>query len=195
MADFPYSGFNAFTPGFNYTPSFKVPTNQIDWNNLSKVKFDATSFASPSSALSSASPVPQTPQIAADNTGNVTTAAGGAAQADIAYLQQVTPYMNQWRDQMMNDTLRYNQASLNQVYPYLDAMQTNMINKNLQASEKFYNLKQQSPAGVQAIMESKQGQIDSAADAEYRRAMGTAAQQEAATNFARRYAGQTFSTA
>lgn len=81
------------------------------------------------------------------------------------------------------------------LYPYLSAASAQATARNLAASEKFAAFKESLPTSQQAIMASKQGQMSSAADAEYRRALGTAAQQQAATDFARKYAGQTFSQA
>jgi len=73
------------------------------------------------------------------------------------------------------------------LYPYLSAASAQATARNLAASEKFAAFKESLPTSQQAIMASKQGQMGTAADAEYRRALGTAAQQQAATDFARRY--------
>ena len=95
----------------------------------------------------------------------------------------------------LNTQLAYNQAAIQQEYPYLSQAAAEATSRNLAASQAMYAFKQTQPSTVQDIMASKQSQVASAADAEYRRSLGMAAQQEAATNFARRYAGQTFSTA
>jgi hypothetical protein len=80
---------------------------------------------------------------------------------------------------------------MSDVFPYMAAASSQATARNLAASKQFLAFKESSPTSVQNIMASKQNQAASAADAEYRRAMGIAAQQQAAQG-GLRFAGQTF---
>jgi hypothetical protein len=84
---------------------------------------------------------------------------------------------------------------MSDLFPYMSAAASEATARNLAASKQFLAFKEGTPSNIQNIMASKQGQASSAADAEYRRALGIAAQQQAATDFARKFAGQTFQQA
>lgn len=72
-------------------------------------------------------------------------------------------------------------------FPYYSAASALATARNLAASEKFAGFKESLPTSQQAIVASKQGQQKTASEAEYLRALGMSAQQQAATDFARRY--------
>jgi hypothetical protein len=160
-----------FNPKFVYSSGLNLPATYSPSTSSTPV---ASSYSYPSE------PVPGTDP---------------ATDQVIKQAQALYPFYKQQLIDQTNLQFAANQANLQATYPYLSQAAAEATARNLAASKDFYKTKQQSPATVQDIMASKQGQIASAADAEYRRAMGTAAQQDAATNFARRYAGQTFSTA
>ena len=80
-------------------------------------------------------------------------------------------------------------------FPLLSVANAQATARNLAASEKFASFKQSLPTTVQDIMASKQSQLASASDAVYRRALGMAAQAEAARNFAKGYVGKMFQMA
>ena len=80
---------------------------------------------------------------------------------------------------------------MSDVFPYMAAASSQATARNLAASKQFLAFKEGSPSNIQNIMASKQNQMASAADSEYRRAMGIAAQQQAAQG-GLRFAGQTF---
>jgi hypothetical protein len=82
------------------------------------------------------------------------------------------------------------QRQLTQLYPYLSRAGAESTARSLWASEQFLRAKQQSPSTVQDIMASKQGQMLAAAQGEAERQRATAVQQEAASRFPGRFAGQ-----
>lgn len=118
-----------------------------------------------------------------------------AVKAQVQTQQLLYPLYKQALIDQTNLQFAANQANIASTYPYLSQAATESTARNLGASIRFYKEKQQSPANVQDIMASIQGQRSSAADAEYRRALGTAAQAEAAKNFAKGYAGTMLSMA
>jgi hypothetical protein len=76
------------------------------------------------------------------------------------------------------------------LYPLLSQAGRETTERNLGASEAFLRTKEQMPSNVQNIMASKQAQATSAAAGEAERARAVAAQQDAAKNYAGRFAGQ-----
>lgn len=82
------------------------------------------------------------------------------------------------------------EQQIRQLVPAAQAVFAQNLAQNLAASKEFRAFKEQMPSSVQDIMASKQNQIASAADAEYRRQLGTAAQQDAAKRFAGSFAGK-----
>jgi hypothetical protein len=79
---------------------------------------------------------------------------------------------------------------IRQLYPLMSAAQAQSVGLNLGASKAFKAFKEQMPSAVQDIMASKQGQMYTAAAGEAERQRATAAQQQAAKDFAGRFAGQ-----
>lgn len=73
--------------------------------------------------------------------------------------------------------------SIRSTYPWLSKAAEDAARRNFYYSQQAFNMKQQSPEYVQNIMASKQGQATQAASAEYQRALGMAAQQQAANQF------------
>jgi hypothetical protein len=90
----------------------------------------------------------------------------------------------------MNAQRQANLQNLSDIFPSLQQGAKYASNLAIQRQVA----KEQMPSNVQNIMASKQGQATSAATAEAVRAEAMAKQQDAATAFARGYAGQTFRT-
>jgi hypothetical protein len=76
---------------------------------------------------------------------------------------------------------------LRQVYPLLSRAASETTARNLAASQAYRSFAEGLPSNVQKIMGYKQDQATSAATAEAGRQHATAAQQQAATDFARIY--------
>ena len=105
--------------------------------------------------------------------------------------KSVQPELSAQRAQEYQMQAELTRKQMSDLYPYMSAAASEATARNLGASKQFAAFKETSPSNIQNIMASKQGQASSAADAEYRRAMGIAAQQQAAQG-GLRFAGQTF---
>jgi hypothetical protein len=79
---------------------------------------------------------------------------------------------------------------LRDLYPFLSAAGAETTARNLAASQAYRSFAEGLPSNVQNIMASKQAQATSAAAGEADRARAVAAQQDAAKNYAGRFAGQ-----
>ncbi len=82
------------------------------------------------------------------------------------------------------------QKQLEQLYPFLSAAGAESTARNLAASQAYRRFAEQLPSNVQSIMASKQAQMQSAQAGEADLMRAVAAQQQAATGFGGRYAGQ-----
>jgi hypothetical protein len=82
------------------------------------------------------------------------------------------------------------QKQLEQLYPFLSAAGAESTARNLAASQAYRRFAEQLPSNVQNIMASKQAQMQSAQAGEADLMRATAAQQQAAKDFAGRFAGQ-----
>jgi len=82
------------------------------------------------------------------------------------------------------------QEQLLRAYPIMSQAARESTGRQLAASERFLRTKAQMPSAVQAIMESKQGQQLKAQVGESEMMKAVAAQQQAAKDFAGRFAGQ-----
>jgi hypothetical protein len=82
------------------------------------------------------------------------------------------------------------QRQLYESYPLLSAAARENREGNLAASKAYRAFAEGIPSNVQNIMASKQAQATSAAAGEAERARAVAAQQDAAKNYAGRFAGQ-----
>ncbi len=78
------------------------------------------------------------------------------------------------------------------LFPLLDLAGQRGTERNLSASQRFRAFKEQLPLNVQRIMESKQGQQESAANAFLKEAQAMATQQQAANQFASLGLGRRF---
>lgn len=79
---------------------------------------------------------------------------------------------------------------LAQLYPYLSAAGAESTARNLAASQAYRRFAEGLPSNVQSIMASKQSQMQSAQAGEAALMQAVAAQQQAAKDFAGRFAGQ-----
>lgn len=82
------------------------------------------------------------------------------------------------------------QEQLLRAYPIMSQAARESTGRQLAASERFLRTKEQMPSAVQAIMESKQGQQLKAQVGESEMMKAVAAQQQAAKDFAGKFAGQ-----
>ena len=105
--------------------------------------------------------------------------------------KSVQPDLSAQRAQEYKMQADLTRQQMSDLYPYMSAAASEATARNLGASKQFAAFKESAPSNIQNIMASKQGQASSAADAEYRRAMGIAAQQQVAQG-GFRFAGQTF---
>lgn len=79
---------------------------------------------------------------------------------------------------------------LSQLYPYLSAAGAESTARNLAASQAYRRFAEQMPSSVQNIMTAKQAQMQSAQAGEADLMRAVASQQQAAKDFAGRFAGQ-----
>ena len=91
---------------------------------------------------------------------------------------------------MLSETEASTERQLRQLYPYLSAAGAEATARSLAASQAYRAFAEQLPSNVQNIMASKQAQATSAAGAEADRQRATAAQQDAASRYPGRFAGQ-----
>jgi hypothetical protein len=157
-------------------------------------KFDPNALAASLIAASTPASKGQTPPISPTFPG------GGAVPTDdinknyqdfYDFYTKMRPGLQADRASEYQMQAELTRKQMSDLYPYMSAAASEATARNLAASKQFLAFKEGSPTSVQNIMASKQNQAASAADAEYRRAMGIAAQQQAAQG-GLRFAGQTF---
>lgn len=134
-------------------------------------------------------PVPQT-----DSTGYGTGAAlPGISQGLrdlIAFDAATAPSKRQARAEEYELAAQLSQRQLNQLYPLLSRAGAEATARSLAASQAYRAFAEQLPSSVQNIMASKQQQMATAAGAEAALQQATAMQQEAASKYPGRFAGQ-----
>jgi hypothetical protein len=107
--------------------------------------------------------------------------------AALAFERELQPmYLDRMREAANLQAMLSNEQ-LRQVYPLLSRAASETTARNLAASQAYRSFAEGLPSNVQNIMASKQAQATSAATAEAERQRATAAQQQAATDFARIY--------
>ena len=182
-----FSGINPYTLNISIVPGAT--------HDLSKLKFNpgSSAWANMFMPTGTSSPESKTPPISPSDPNAVPNT---GIESD---WEKQWKFYSQHKDEIRADrAAEYQQQAeltrqqLADTYPYMSAAASEATARNLAASKQFAAFKETAPSNIQNIMASKQGQASSAADAEYRRAMGIAAQQAAATDFARKFAGQTF---
>ena len=157
-------------------------------------KFDPNAWAAPLVAAGATSPKVQAPPISPSFPGSDAVPWGDISQNvkdQYGLWKLMQPDLQAQRASEYQQQAELTRRQMSDVFPYMSAASSQATARNLAASKQFLAFKEGSPTAVQNIMASKQGQAASAADAEYRRAMGIAAQQQAAQG-GFRFAGQTF---
>ena len=118
----------------------------------------------------------------------------GVNQAELDYQMKMNPILRDRNRQAGLDAIRQSQMQANALLPIVDQYAQRATQRALGASERFAAFKEQLPSAIQAIMASKQQQLASASGAFAQEAQAIAAQQQAATEFARsgtgKYAGR-----
>lgn len=162
--------------------------------DLSKIKFnrDPNVWEKMLVPAGTTSPKGQTPPLNPNTPGAVPW--GDISQNvkdQYAFYKLTQPDLQAQRASEYQMQAELTRKQMSDLFPYMSAASSEATARNLAASKQFLAFKEGSPTSVQNIMASKQNQAASAADAEYRRAMGIAAQQQAAQG-GLRFAGQTF---
>lgn len=106
------------------------------------------------------------------------------------FYKSMSPLRMQEMAQASELSAQLSQRQLAQLYPYLSAAGAESTARNLAASQAYRRFTEQLPSNVQSIMASKQAQMQSAQAGEADLMRATAAQQQAAKDFAGRFAGQ-----
>jgi hypothetical protein len=165
--------------------------------DLSKISFnrDPKAWEKMLVPAGTTSPKGQTPPLNPNTPGSgavPTDDINKTYQAYYDFYKKMRPELQADRASEYQMQAELTRKQMSDLYPYMSAAASEATARNLGASKQVAAFKESAPSNIQNIMASKQGQAASAADAEYRRAMGIAAQQAAATDFARKFAGQTF---
>jgi hypothetical protein len=183
-----YSGFPAAKSVTSFSPS-----------KLQKGAFSGIDFATGARVdLSNYYKSPET-VFSPENTGSP-----GAPQDATSALPNLDPKVKSWLDlykatspqrlaemeAAANVSANLSERQLRQLYPYLSAAGAEATARSLAASQAYRAFTEQLPSNVQNIMASKQAQATSAAGAEAERQRATAAQQDAASRYPGRFAGQ-----
>lgn len=169
----PLAGYGLKTPIGISLPKMPYPTVGIDFSTAQRgVDLQKPT---PSTELQTTSAVPGVSQ---------------EAQKWYEISKAMSPIRMQEMEQAARLSADLTREQLATLMPFLSAAGAESTARNLAASKSFLATKEQMPSSVQNIMASKQGQMTQAAVGEADRQRATAAQQEAAKNFAGRFAGQ-----
>lgn len=106
------------------------------------------------------------------------------------YLEAFAPYQRQQRIDEAQLSAALSRQQMADLYPFLSAAGAESTARNLAASQKYRAFTEQLPSNVQNIMASKQNQMQAAQTGEAALKQATAIQQDAATRFPGRFAGQ-----
>ena len=133
---------------------------------------------------------------ALDFSGSLTPAASALPDLDpkvqsyVDFYKATSPQRLAEIEAAANISANLSERQIRQLYPYLSATGAESTARNLAASQAYRAFTEQLPSSVQNIMASKQAQATSAASAEAERQRATAAQQDAASRYPGRFAGQ-----
>ena len=108
----------------------------------------------------------------------------------LEFSKAMSPIRMQEMTQAAELSAQLTQRQLGQLYPFLSAAGAETTARNLAASQAYRRFAEGLPSNVQNIMASKQAQMQSAQAGEADLMRATAAQQQAAKDFAGRFAGQ-----
>lgn len=106
------------------------------------------------------------------------------------WLEAFAPYDEKRAIRATQLTAALNRQTLSDLYPFMSAAGAEATARNLAASQAYRRFAEGLPSNVQNIAASKQGQIQSAQAGEADLMRAVASQQQAAKDFAGRYAGQ-----
>ena len=180
-----------FSPMWEPTASL-VPPATVKLSNKYGSKFDPDALAALLVAAGTPSPKGQTPPLNPNTPGAVPWGDISQTVKDQYALYKLTqPDLLAQRASEYQQQAELTRKQMSDLYPYMSAAATEAREGGLDAWKRAEAFKQGSPTSIQNIMASKQGQASSAADAEYRRAMGIA-QQNQSFQSGLRFAGQTF---
>lgn len=128
--------------------------------------------------------------LLAQQTGDAVPKPAGQTQEWLDLYKAMSPLRMQEMEQASNLAADLSARQLSQLYPYLSAAGAESTARNLAASQAYRRFSEQLPSNVQNIMASKQAQMQSAQAGEADLMRAVAAQQQAAKDFAGRFAGQ-----
>ena len=119
--------------------------------------------------------------------GNVVNGSGSGTSGTSGSVQdQVTDFIRKQneleREERRKDTLQSTALNI-ATTPIYTRLLEDAAKKRLELDKAMLTAREMMPSNIQNIMKSKQEQMNLAADSEYRRALGTAAQQTAANQF------------
>lgn len=114
----------------------------------------------------------------------------GTAQEWLDLYKAMSPIRMQEMAQASELSADLSRRQLAQLYPYLSAAGAESTARNLAASQAYRRFAEQLPSNIQNIAASKQSQMQSAQSGEADLMRAVAAQQQAAKDFAGRFAGQ-----
>jgi len=112
------------------------------------------------------------------------------AQSYLDFYKKISPERIAEMEAAANISADLSERQLRQLYPYLSAAGAESTARNLAASQAYRAFTEQLPSNIQNIVASKQAQATSAAGAEADRQRATAAQQDVASRYPGRFAGQ-----
>ena len=110
--------------------------------------------------------------------------------AETELIKNLQPLYLEQAKQYANLQAALSGEQIRQLYPALSAAAAESTARNLAASQTYRRFTEQLPSSVQSIMASKQSQVQSAQAGEAALQQATALQQQAAKDFAGKFAGQ-----
>jgi hypothetical protein len=122
--------------------------------------------------------------------GNAIPGVDPKIQSWLDFYKATSPLKLQEMQEAARISADLSREQLRDLYPLLSAAGAETTARNLAASKAYRAFAEGLPSNVQNIMASKQAQATSAAAGEADRARAVAAQQDAAKNYAGRFAGQ-----
>jgi len=183
-----WSGPSAFTqPAFGAIGKYdfkKMPTDQL------AAAFRSSGMPTPTGIITDPGKVGRDQAIIPPSGESAVPEVDKSMQSWLEFSKAMSPIRMQEMAQASELSAQLTQRQLGQLYPFLSAAGAETTARNLAASQAYRRFAEGLPSNVQKIMGYKQDQATSAATAEAGRQHATAAQQQAAKDFAGRFAGQ-----
>ena len=181
-----FGGVNPYTLGTSVVPGATLDLSKFSFNR------DPKAWANMFMPADATSPKGETPPVAPSFLGGDAVGKPSQTVLDQIYAwKSVQPELSAQRAQEYQMQAELTRKQMSDLYPYMSAAAAEATDRNRRANERYLAFKEQTPTAQAARNAVAQNQIASAADSEYRRAMGIAAQQQAAQG-GLRFAGQTF---